>query len=84
MDTIGIPDSSSHDLDGLLAGGHVGVQGQFGRLVLGVEASFTGGRMRDRSTTAFDGIAGLPPLIGAFWDGETTNETKVGEAPDNA
>lgn len=79
VDTIGIPASSSYDLDGLLAGGHVGLQGQFGGLVLGVEASFTGGRMRDSSTTAFDGVAGLPPLIGAFWDGETASSTKVGE-----
>jgi len=79
VNTIGIPDTSSYDLDGLLAGGHAGIQGQFGRLVLGVEASFTGGRMRDSSTTAFDGALGLPPLFGATWDGETTSSTKIGE-----
>lgn len=79
VDVIGIPDSSSHDMDGFLAGGHVGLQRQFGGLVLGVEASFTGGRLRDSSTTAFDGAMGLPPLFGATWDGETTSSTKVGE-----
>ncbi len=79
VDLIGIPDSSSHDMDGFLAGGHVGLQRQFGGLVLGVEASFTGGRLRDSSTTAFDGALGLPPLFGATWDGETTSSTKVGE-----
>lgn len=79
VDLVGIPDSSSHDLDGFLAGGHVGLQGQFGGLVLGVEASFTGGRLRDSSTTAFDGVLGIPPILGATWDGETTSSTKIGE-----
>lgn len=79
VDLVGIPDSSSQDLDGFLAGGHAGLQGQFGRLVLGVEASFTGGRLRGSSTTAFDGALGFPPAIGAIWDGETTSTTKVGE-----
>ena len=79
VDLIGIPDSSSHDVDGFLAGGHVGLQRQFGGLVLGVEASFTGGRLRGSSTSAFDGVVGLPPLLGATWDGETTSSTKVGE-----
>jgi outer membrane immunogenic protein len=79
VDTLGIPDSGSYDLDGFLAGGHVGLQRQFGGLVLGVEASFTGGRLRDSSTTAFDGVLGLPPLAGVAWDGETTSSTKIGE-----
>src|SRR5690606_21616879 len=79
VDLIGIPDSGSYDLDGFLAGGHVGIQGQFGGLVLGVEASFTGGRLRDSSTTAFDGVLGLPQILGATWDGETTSSTKIGE-----
>jgi outer membrane immunogenic protein len=78
-DLVGIPSSSSQDLDGFLAGGHVGLQKQFGGLVLGVEASFTGGRLRGSSTTGFDGAVGLPPILGATWDGETTTSTKIGE-----
>ena len=79
VDLIGIPDSSSYDLEGFLAGGHVGLQRQFGGLVLGVEASFTGGRLRGSSTSAFDGALLFPPILGATWDGETTSSTKVGE-----
>lgn len=79
MDAIGIPSSSSHDLDGFLAGGQVGIQRQFGGLVLGIEASFSGGRLDGSSSTAFGGSIGIPPLFGATWDGETTSTTKVGE-----
>jgi outer membrane immunogenic protein len=79
MDVIGIPTSSSHDLDGFLVGGHLGLQRQFGQIVFGVEASFSGGRLDGSSTTAFDGVIGIPPLAGATWDGETTSTTRIGE-----
>lgn len=41
---------SDIDVDGWLAGGHVGLQRQFDRWVIGIEASFTGANM-DGSTT---------------------------------
>ncbi len=78
VDTLNIPRSSSHDLDGILAGGQISLQKQFGQLVLGVDASFTGGRFDGSSSSAFDGALGLPPLFGATWDGETTSSTKIG------
>jgi len=45
-------------VDGWLAGGHVGLQRQFDRWVIGVEASFTGGTM-EGSTTVDTGVIGL-------------------------
>lgn len=78
VDTLGISRTSSHDLDGLLAGGHVGLQKQFGQLVIGVEASYTGGRLDGSSSSAFGGSLGFPPLFGATWEGETTSTTKIG------
>lgn len=41
---------SSIDADGWLAGGHIGLQRQFDRWVIGIEASFSGGDL-DGSTT---------------------------------
>jgi outer membrane immunogenic protein len=42
------------DIDGWLAGGHLGLQRQFDRWVLGIEASYTGGDL-DGSTTIGSG-----------------------------
>lgn len=41
---------SDIDIDGWLAGGHVGLQRQFDRWVIGIEASFTGGDMDGSKT----------------------------------
>jgi opacity protein-like surface antigen len=43
---------SDVDVDGWLAGGHVGLQRQFDRWVLGIEASITGGDLDGRKTIA--------------------------------
>lgn len=41
---------SDIDLDGWLAGGHLGLQRQFDRWVLGIEASYTGGDLNGSTT----------------------------------
>jgi len=48
--------SQDIDADGWLAGGHLGLQRQFDRWVVGIEASFTGGNL-DGSTTIGSGAA---------------------------
>lgn len=74
----GVEMARTHDLDGWLAGGHVGLQRQFGRLVLGLEASLTGvaSGFDGKSSHDFDGIAGLPPLLGAWWEGTSSFKTE--------
>lgn len=42
-------------VDGWLGGGHVGVQGQFDRWVVGIEASYALGELDGSRTTIFDG-----------------------------
>lgn len=83
-DFLNAPISSSQDLDGWLAGGHVGLQRQFGRLVLGVEASLTEtpGGFDGKSSKGFaDGAPVRVPFLGHIgnlgWIGESSVETKV-------
>ncbi len=54
-------------VDGWLAGGHVGLQRQFDRWVIGIEASFTGGKM-DGSTTVDTGVIGLADIKASVSD----------------
>jgi outer membrane immunogenic protein len=42
-------------VDGWLGGGHVGIQGQFDRWVVGIEASYSGGELDGSKTVIFDG-----------------------------
>ena len=44
---------TDYELDGWLAGGHVGLQRQFNHLVLGVEASLSGGSVSDTEGSSF-------------------------------
>lgn len=49
------------DVDGWLAGGHVGLQRQFDRWVVGIEASYTGGDMDGSATIA--GLADVKATV---------------------
>jgi outer membrane immunogenic protein len=66
------PTGASHEDDGFLGGGHVGLQHQWGRWVLGVEASLTLGGLRGQSREDF---------VGSFflinWAGESTFKTET-------
>jgi outer membrane immunogenic protein len=60
------------ELDGWLAGGHVGLQRQFNHLLLGIEASLSGGNVSDTegSSFSFREVTGRPPLaFGVFGSG---------------
>lgn len=78
LEFLGAPLASSQDVDGWLAGGHIGLQHQFGRWVLGVEASFTGGDVDGTSSTGFSGMAGNW-LANAEWEGEASTRTKISQ-----
>jgi outer membrane immunogenic protein len=57
LDFVGAPTGAKLDPEGFLAGGHIGIQHQWGRLVAGVEASLTpGGQLRDSSSADFDNV----------------------------
>lgn len=43
----------SHNLDGLIGGGHIGYQQQFGQFVAGVEVSISGGDFKNSSISTF-------------------------------
>lgn len=85
----GLPASHSQDVDGWLAGGHIGLQRQYGRLVLGIEASLTGGRLEGSSNSTFAGEIGIPEINianfdrelggGISWFGSTHLTTKIGD-----
>ena len=73
LEFLGAPTGARHDLDGFLGGGHIGIQHQWGRWVLGVEAALSIADLRDRSTEAFAGE--VFPL--AAWAGESSFRTEV-------
>jgi len=76
LDALGGPTSARHDVDGFLAGGHVGIQRQFGRWVIGAEASFSGGKLDGRATSDFGGNINFGG--GSFeWDGTSSTESKI-------
>ena len=74
LDLLGAPTGASHDLNGFLAGGHVGVQKQWGRWVLGVEAALTLGGVRDNSSETFSGS-----FLFTSWNGESTFRTEISD-----
>ncbi len=78
---LGAPTSSSHDLDGFLVGGHIGLQRQFGNLVLGVEASLTGGGLDGSSSEDFGDDYEVKLLKKKIawgdWEGDSSFRTEV-------
>lgn len=78
LDGLGAPTSSRHDIDGFLAGGHIGVQRQFGRWVIGAEATFSGGKLDGRTSSDFGGNINFG--FGSLeWDGSSSTQSKVNE-----
>jgi outer membrane immunogenic protein len=77
LEFFGAPTGASHDLDGFLGGGHIGIQHQWGRWVLGVEAALSFADLRDRSTEPFAGQETLLGFPVAFWAGESSFRTEV-------
>lgn len=78
LDGIGAPTSARHDIDGLLAGGHIGIQRQFGRWVIGAEASYSGGKLDGRTASDFGGNINFG--FGSLdWDGSSSSQAKIGD-----
>jgi outer membrane immunogenic protein len=76
LDAVGAPTSSRHDVDGFLAGGHAGIQRQFGHWVIGAEASFSGGKLDGRAASDFGGSINFGG--GSLeWDGTSSTESKI-------
>ena len=76
LEFLGAPTGARHDLDGFLGGGHIGLQHQWGRWVLGVEAALSFGDLRDRSTDAFAGSASIL-FLETEWAGQSSFRTEI-------
>jgi len=78
LDAVGAPTSARTDVDGFLAGGHIGIQRQFGRWVIGAEASFSDGKLDGRTSSDFGGNINFGG--GSLeWDGTSSTHSKIGE-----
>ena len=73
LEALGAPTGARHELDGFLGGGHIGLQHEWGRWVLGVEAALT---LSDMNASSREDFAGLVPFI-AQWAGESSFRTEV-------
>ena len=76
LEGLGAPTGARHNLDGFLGGGHIGIQHQWGRWVLGVEAALSIGDQRDRSTAAFSGTDTDFPFE-TEWEGQSSFRTEI-------
>jgi len=79
LDALGAPTGASHQPEGFLGGGHIGLQHQWGRWVLGVEAALTLGGLRDRSDADFAGQISLFKIVLADWAGESEFKTQISD-----
>ena len=77
LEGLGAPTGARHDLDGFLGGGHIGIQHQWGRWVLGVEAALSVSDQRDRSTEPFAGQVTFLGFPIAEWAGESSFRTEI-------
>jgi outer membrane immunogenic protein len=73
LQALGSPIGAGLQPKGFLGGGHIGLQHQWGALVLGVEAGATAANLEDKLSTNF---AGIIPLV-AEWEGTSTFKTEI-------
>lgn len=69
----GMGKGATHELEGWLAGGQVGLQRQIGRFVFGLEASLSAGDVNDTASDSFEfrAVSGRPPFaFGVFGSGD--------------
>jgi outer membrane immunogenic protein len=79
LDGGSIIDRTSFQPDGVLAGGQVGLQKQFGRWVAGAELSLSGGRLEDSTSISITRTGSLITGDTVVRNEKDTLDTRVGE-----
>lgn len=79
LDFLGASTSGSTELDGWMGGGQIGLQRQFGQLVLGAEITLSGGDLKGSTTSSFANEVEIVEILSADWAGQTTLDMKVSE-----
>jgi len=91
FDFLGASSSGSTELDAWLGGGQIGLQRQFDQLVLGAEATLSGGDLQGATSSSFEGAfrnvtssffadeVEIVDIVRTDWAGQTTLDMKVSE-----